>query len=99
MIPNGSNTAFAKLLVDPQRGHLTWTGPEYQPLIETGMHALADEKVIERIWAHDHTVWKPDPAEIENRLGWLTVAEKMTDVCDDLTSFADEIRGFAPVLR
>ncbi|MDZ7727151.1 MAG: glucose-6-phosphate isomerase [Dehalococcoidia bacterium] len=26
-----------------------------------------------RTWQRDHTVWKPDPEEIANRLGWLDV--------------------------
>ncbi len=28
---------------------------------------------------HDHTLWKPDPTEISNRLGWLTVTDAMSD--------------------
>ena len=32
---------------------------------------LANSHAIERLWTRDHTLWKPDPTEIENRLGWL----------------------------
>ena len=42
--------------------------------------ALADlerRQVISRIWIGDHTVWKPDPTEIADRLEWLTVTDAM----------------------
>jgi glucose-6-phosphate isomerase len=38
---------------------------------------MAAECILGRIWDGDHTVWKPDPAEITNRLGWLSIAEAM----------------------
>ena len=65
--------------------------------------ALADSEgrlVIPRIWDGDHTVWKPDPTEISNRLGWLTVTETMRQQAPALTSFADEVRraGFRRVV-
>ena len=43
---------------------------------ETLRH-LRDRRVIDRIRAHDHTVWRPDPTEISNRLGWLDVPRAM----------------------
>ncbi len=36
---------------------------------------FAADRVMERLWAGDHTLWKPDPEEITNRLGWLRSAE------------------------
>jgi glucose-6-phosphate isomerase len=45
-----------------------------------------------RVWSLDHTVWKPDPTELANRLGWLTVAREMIDDVSDLTAFAAEVR-------
>ncbi|MBW3661211.1 MAG: glucose-6-phosphate isomerase [Gemmatimonadetes bacterium] len=38
---------------------------------EEAIERLVDGDVVDRIWARDHTVWQPDPEEIENRLGWL----------------------------
>ncbi|HBH78792.1 MAG TPA: glucose-6-phosphate isomerase, partial [Nitrospira sp.] len=29
------------------------------------------------IWSKDHRLWKPDPKEITDRLGWLTVQDQM----------------------
>lgn len=53
---------------------------------------LANRHVIERIWTRDHSVWKSDKAEIENRLGWLTVLDYMQDAVADLRSFAQATR-------
>ena len=50
------------------------------------------DDVVGRIWRKDHTVWKPDPVEIEDRLGWLTVPQLMRREIPALESFAREIR-------
>ena len=39
--------------------------------VESTLADLRDHDVVHRIWTRDHTVWKPDPEEITNRLGWL----------------------------
>jgi len=56
--------------------------------------------VIARIWQKDHTVWKPDPTEITNRLGWLSITQSMSQQVPALQSFAQEIRddGFRYVV-
>ena len=48
------------------------------------------ERVIERIWRKDHTVWKDDPTEITNRLGWLTVVDLMHERVFELETFAKQ---------
>ncbi|WHZ23591.1 MAG: Glucose-6-phosphate isomerase [Nitrospira sp.] len=53
---------------------------------------LANSHTIERIWTRDHTLWKPDPTEIDNRLGWLTVLDHMQDGLADLQTFAQATR-------
>ncbi len=53
---------------------------------------LEQRNVIGRIWQKDHSVWKPDPTEITNRLGWLNVTELMREQVPALESFAGEIR-------
>lgn len=50
------------------------------------------ERVVPRLWARDHTLWKPYPEGISNRLGWLESAERMADRVGELDAFADEIR-------
>jgi transaldolase/glucose-6-phosphate isomerase len=46
------------------------------------------DDTIRRIWARDHTVWQPEPTEITDRLGWLTVHEVMHERCPELEEFA-----------
>jgi glucose-6-phosphate isomerase len=49
---------------------------------------LQRDDVLQRLWAHDHTLWRDEPTEIADRLGWLDVAERMRAECDDLATFA-----------
>ena len=48
------------------------------------------DRVIERIWRKDQTVWKDDPTEITNRLGWLTVVDLMHERAFELEAFAKQ---------
>ena len=41
----------------------------------------------------DHTLWKPDPTELSNRLGWLTLPAEMREQAADLQAFADEVQA------
>jgi len=43
---------------------------------------LEAERVVERIWQRDHTVWPGGPQEVSDRLGWLDVAAAYS--CNDL---------------
>ena len=54
---------------------------------------LAESGAARRIWERDHTLWRDDPTEIADRLGWLDLPERMADSVPDLAAFADEIRG------
>lgn len=52
------------------------------------LEAWEREAALARVWRKDHTVWKPEPTEITNRLGWLTVAREMQDRIPLLQAFA-----------
>ncbi|MBN2515468.1 MAG: glucose-6-phosphate isomerase [Deltaproteobacteria bacterium] len=67
-------------------------GP-YQDAIDRGLKELRNNKIMARIWAHDHSVWKPEPDEITNRLGWLHGADVMSDNIQQLKAFADTVRS------
>lgn len=60
--------------------------------VAAGMADLRENRIVERIWAHDYTVWKPAPTEITNRLGWLRIMETMQPAVDEMNAFANEVR-------
>lgn len=59
--------------------------------VEATLTDLVRDNIVERIWKKDHTVWKPEPIEITNRLGWLDVADLMLEQIPALQSFAREV--------
>jgi len=69
-------------------------------VVETTLADLQQRNVVARIWQKDHTIWKPDPEEITNRLGWLTVTDLMSEQVPALVSFAEEVQdaGFRNVV-
>jgi transaldolase / glucose-6-phosphate isomerase len=72
---------------------LTSTLGQYSGAVTAALEGMASARIVARIWDRDHTVWKDSPAEISNRLGWLTVAERMKPSLPRLTGFAGEVRG------
>jgi glucose-6-phosphate isomerase len=59
------------------------------PEVAERLRRIDDDRIVARIWDRDHTVWKEDPAEISNRLGWLSVAGAMRERVDELEAFAE----------
>ncbi len=80
--------------------HQTENLGKYQPIADEALAELEKERVLARIWAHDYTVWKPEPTEISNRLGWLHSAEVMIDNLPRLTSLVQSVQvdGFSHAL-
>ena len=72
----------------------------FSPEIEEALADFELHDVIARIWQKDHTAWKPEPVEITNRLGWLSVSDLMHDQITTLNSFARETQdaGFQKVV-
>jgi len=68
--------------------------------MEAVLADLSQRDVVGRMWRKDHTVWKPDPSEITNRLGWLAITELMREQIPALQTFAQEIRdsGFRHIV-
>ncbi len=64
-----------------------------QPAVDAALEKLAAGRVIARIWARDHTVCKPDPAEVANRLGWLDIAGRMRPEVGRLDALAQAVRA------
>ncbi len=61
---------------------------ELQFLVAAANARLSASHAVERMWAHDHRLWKQDPTDITNRLGWLTIIEYMKDRAEELRTFA-----------
>lgn len=61
--------------------------------VDEALADLAANQIVTRIWAHDHTVWKPEPTEITNRLGWLDIVEAMRGELPTLTALVDQVRA------
>jgi len=72
----------------------------YDSLVKKSLEKLEKEKIVQRIWKHDYTVWKPEPTEITNRLGWLNSPEVMKPAIQNIGKFAEEVRsaGFTHAL-
>ena len=66
---------------------------ESQPPVDAAVASLVERDAVRRVWDADHTLWKPDPTEIADRLGWLTLPADMRAHADALRAFADEVRG------
>jgi len=58
------------------------------------------ERIVDRIWLKDFTVWGNSPEEISNRLGWLDCIEVTKKSFAEINSFVEEIRneGFTTAL-
>ena len=66
---------------------------DHELLTELACEEIDRRDIIGRIWRRDHTVWKRDPDEITNRLGWLNVSSEMRATVSTLRRFADEVRA------
>ena len=73
--------------------HASFNLGPFHGMVEKALVQLRDEQVMSRIWTHDHTIWKPEPAEITNRLGWLHTPEMMGDSIQCLEELADGVRA------
>jgi transaldolase/glucose-6-phosphate isomerase len=70
------------------------------PEVEAALADLGYRGVVRRIWKRDHTAWKPNPAEITNRLGWLNVTDIMHEQVPALEAFAKQMKneGFRKIV-
>ena len=72
---------------------ITYTLGSCESAVAKALEALEQKKTIARIWRQDHTVWKPEPKEIANRLGWLNIADTMRSNLQDIRALAEELRA------
>ncbi len=66
---------------------------ELQDPVAARVKRAIEENVAQRVWRRDPSLWGgPGVPEIENRLGWLTVADTMLEHAPDLQDFAQQCR-------
>ncbi len=59
----------------------------------TAAHArLRASRAVERLWAQDYRLWREDPTDIANRLGWLTIVGEMNACIEELQAFVHLVK-------
>ncbi len=79
------------LLADKQ-GYFASLG-DLQSEVDQALTHITENNIMSRIWGRDHTVWREEPTEISNRLGWLHSPEVMMEAVPEITAFVDEVRA------
>ena len=65
---------------------------DYAPSVSRVAAQLDGSRVPARLKAHDHTLWNDNPAEIADRMAWLTLPTDSRGVIGELAEFATEVR-------
>ena len=64
--------------------------------VQAALAELAERNAVARTWARDHTLWREDPTEISDRLGWLTVVPDMVTRLDELRATCADVSEAQP---
>jgi transaldolase/glucose-6-phosphate isomerase len=65
-----------------------------EPALIAKLEEAQSEAVAKRIWQRDESLWGgPGVPEIGNRLGWLTISEKMLEHAPELNAFVEQVRA------
>ena len=74
-------------------GELVSGSPSASDAARRALDGLAVQRIPQRIRERDHTVWRSDPKEIADRLGWLDAGAFLRPQLAELSAFAERIRG------
>jgi transaldolase/glucose-6-phosphate isomerase len=67
---------------------------ELEAPVAERLRRAGEEDVARRIWQRDATVWGPEGTpELADRLGWLTIANRLYEEAGQLDAFRDELLG------
>lgn len=77
--------------LDAGRQNLFFSLGGCRKAFDTAVKEVTENRLVGRIWSHDYRVWKNDPAEIKNRLGWLHSPEIMTGTINQITLFVQDV--------
>ncbi len=64
----------------------------YRQIISETARRLQDENFVSRVKTRDHSLWKPAPDEIVNRLGWLDAPHLMKDRIGQIQQLVNDAR-------
>jgi transaldolase/glucose-6-phosphate isomerase len=68
-------------------------GPEVERSMRRRLAQWREDRVSERLWAKDPTLWSKQPIEeLANRLGWLSLPAEMKRQRGQLREFANQVR-------
>ena len=73
------------------RSDMTIYPARLESRVEANLKQLEEINFINRLWAYDHTLWHPSPAEIGNRLAWLHLHETMQVKVPELEAFTQKL--------
>lgn len=65
---------------------------KYTDTVNSSLARFQEDRIIDRLWDHDHTVWKNDPAQIANRLGWLKSPVNMRAAVERIGTMVQNVR-------
>jgi transaldolase / glucose-6-phosphate isomerase len=67
---------------------------ELEPALIAKIEQAQSEGVAKRVWQRDESLWGgPGVPEIGNRLGWLTISEKMLEHAPELNAFVEQAKA------
>lgn len=83
-------TSILERAVDP----LSWSLGPYSKVVDATLGRWQDERVADRLWRTDPTLWPAAPAqEVAERLGWLRLPEQMHDALPTVEEFVKQARA------
>jgi transaldolase/glucose-6-phosphate isomerase len=69
---------------------ISWEGSPYDDAVAATAQRWDRERLIERLWERDPTVWSTEPVpEISDRLGWLTLPSTSRDLIPQIERLHD----------
>ncbi|MFC2163762.1 hypothetical protein ACFLT2_02050 [Acidobacteriota bacterium] len=77
-----------------QNSRILFNLGQYRDQVEARLTTWVQHHFLKRLWSKDHTLWSPELLpELTDRLGWLTLPERMIEDLHDILQFADEIKS------
>src|ERR671917_1752875 len=67
---------------------------DLEPPLIAKIERAQSEAVAKRLWQRDESLWGgPGVPEMGNRLGWLTISEKMLEHAPELNEFVEQVKA------